>query len=228
MDELEKIFDKAKKIKLTSLEKEKMRSFITSVIKKRQAGAIELIYFTFPFKRPVLVLLALFLIIASGAGISFAAERALPGDILYPVKIKVNEEIRGLISITDEKKVQWLTEVAERRIEETETLAKQDRLDQETQEAIEKNFEKRAEKIREKLETIDEKNNLDAAERVSQNLEDTLEKHREILERLSEEKAEAKEEIDSALENVKSLRDSVRKSREGFEERKRSRKARTD
>lgn len=210
-DKFEKIFKKGQEIKLDPSDKEKMRSFIISHAeksKKRQR------FYIFSVLRPVPLALSV-LVILGGAGVSFAAEKALPGDILYVVKVEVNEKARGFVAISDENKVKWLAKVAERRIEETETLAKENRLNPEAQEKIEKNFEEKTKKIQEKLQAIDDKNNLEVASRVSQNLENTLEKHREILEKLSEEKSESREGINSVLENVKSFRDSIRKSREG-------------
>src|SRR3989344_3388327 len=181
-DRLEKIFKKGQEIRLNPSEKEKMRDFVISYARKntkRQTFSI------FSVLRSVPAILS-FAIIFGGIGISFAAERALPGDILYPVKVKVNEEARGLLAFSDEKKVKWLMAVAERRIEETETLVKENRLDSATKEKIEKNFEEKTKKIEEKLKSIAEKNNSVEAEEVSRNLENALERHEGVLKELSE------------------------------------------
>ena len=217
-DELEKIFKKGQEIRLNSSEKEKMRDFVISYARrntKRQTFSI------FSVLRSVPAILS-FVIIFGGIGISFAAERALPGDILYPVKVGVNEEARGLVAISDEKKVKWLATVAERRIEETEMLVKENRFDSASKEKIEKNFGENTKKLEEKLRSIAEKNDSERAEEVSRNLEDALERHEEVLKELSEERSESREEINSVLGNVKSFRESIKQSREGSE-RKRKR-----
>ncbi|OGF52381.1 hypothetical protein A3I27_02390 [Candidatus Giovannonibacteria bacterium RIFCSPLOWO2_02_FULL_43_11b] len=216
-DRLEKIFKKGQEIKLNPSEKEKMRDFVISYAKKNTKRKTFSIFSVLRSAPAILI----FTIVFGGVGISFAAEKALPGDVLYSVKTNINEEVIGLLTVSDENKVKWLAKVAERRIEETETLVKENRFDPAAKEKIEKNFEQKAKKIKEKIQAIDEKNNLDAASMASQNLENTLEKHREILEKLSEEKSESREEIDSVLENVKSFRDSIRKSREGSERKRR-------
>ncbi len=56
------------------------------------------------------------------------AEQAVPGDILYPVKVRVTEEIRGSLNISSYEKVAWETERLERRISEARLLAKEGRL----------------------------------------------------------------------------------------------------
>ena len=217
-DELEKIFKKGQEIRLNPSEKEKMRDFVISYARrntKRQTFSI------FSVLRSVPAILS-FVIIFGGIGISFAAERALPGDILYPVKVGVNEEARGLVAISDEKKVKWLATVAERRIEETEMLVKENRFDSASKEKIEKNFGENTKKLEEKLRSIAEKNDSERAEEVSRNIEDALERHEEVLKELSEERSESREEINSVLGNVKSFRESIKQSREGSE-RKRKR-----
>lgn len=52
-----------------------------------------------------------------------AAERALPGDMLYPVKIKINEEVRSSLATSPYEKIEWETERLERRITEAQLLA---------------------------------------------------------------------------------------------------------
>ncbi len=211
-NELEKIFKKGQEIKLNPSEKEKMRDFIISYAKRNKERKTFSVFLIFKSVPAILSLAVIF----GGIGISFAAERALPGDILYPVKVGINEEVRGLLAVSDEKKVKWLATVAERRIEETETLVKENRLDESAKEKIEKNFEEKTQKIQKKLQEISEKNKSEIAEEVSKNIEETIDQHEKILEKLSEEKEEAREKIDSLRENVKSFRESIKKSREDF------------
>ena len=51
------------------------------------------------------------------------AENTVPGDILYPVKVKFNEEVRGSLTFSPYEKVEWETERLERRISEAQLLA---------------------------------------------------------------------------------------------------------
>ena len=56
------------------------------------------------------------------------AEKTVPGDILYPMKIRVNEEVLSQLSFTPYKKVAWETRRVERRIAEARVLAKEGKL----------------------------------------------------------------------------------------------------
>ncbi len=61
-------------------------------------------------------------------GIPALAERTIPGDILYPVKVQVTEEIRGSLNRGSYEKVVWETTRLERRISEARQLAEAGRL----------------------------------------------------------------------------------------------------
>ncbi len=69
-------------------------------------------------------------------GIPVLAERAVPGDILYPMKIRVNEEVLGTFSGSGYEKVAWETERLERRIAEARLLAKEGRLTESRQQEV--------------------------------------------------------------------------------------------
>lgn len=74
----------------------------------------------------------LFLIV----GIPFVAERAVPGDMLYPVKVQFNEEVRSSLSLSPYAKVAWETERMERRISEARLLASEGKLTDEAQNQV--------------------------------------------------------------------------------------------
>ncbi|MDO8183372.1 MAG: hypothetical protein Q7T49_00080 [bacterium] len=66
---------------------------------------------------------SLILTIALGAGISQAAEGAIPGDILYPLKTKVREPVeRILVSKTPTAQASFETKLVERRLNEAEQV----------------------------------------------------------------------------------------------------------
>ena len=62
-----------------------------------------------------------------------AAERAIPGDVLYPVKVRFNEEIRSSLAFSPYQKVEWETARLERRISEARLLADSGRLTSEVE-----------------------------------------------------------------------------------------------
>ena len=71
-----------------------------------------------PSLAPALAMLLLF----SAMGVSYAAEGTVPGQLLYSVKVRVNEPARGAFALTPEAKVVWETEQLKRRIEEAQIL----------------------------------------------------------------------------------------------------------
>lgn len=56
------------------------------------------------------------------------AERSLPGQMLYPVKLRFNEELRGAFVSSPYQKIEWETERLERRLAEARLLADSGRL----------------------------------------------------------------------------------------------------
>ncbi|MBV9159582.1 MAG: hypothetical protein JO019_03245 [Candidatus Kaiserbacteria bacterium] len=68
------------------------------------------------------------LVLTIGVGTSYAAENALPGDVLYPIKIHVNEPVVGALATSDSAKADWNTQLVERRLGEAEQLAAEGKL----------------------------------------------------------------------------------------------------
>ena len=93
--------------------------------------------------RPIAAVLVLGLFVSS-AGISYAAENALPGDLLYPIKTQVNEPVQGALAISSAAKTAWAMDVAGTRVEEAATLAAEGRLSPVTQQELQINFEQHA------------------------------------------------------------------------------------
>ena len=84
---------------------------------------------------------ALVLVLVFGSSVSYAAENALPGDVLYSVKTYLNEPARLALATNAEAKAEVQIELAERRIEEATILAAEGRLDDDTQENLAVAFE---------------------------------------------------------------------------------------
>lgn len=66
-------------------------------------------------------------------GIPLIAEKSLPGDTLYAVKVQFNEEVRSSLSFSSYAKVEWETQRLGRRITEARLLASEGRLTDEAQ-----------------------------------------------------------------------------------------------
>ena len=205
MDKYIKQFIKsAKDIKLEKEEKSRMRSILESYIfnnpvrdevvlrhnrhdwsKKslNNLAFLNVFHLKMPAK-PMPILLILTLMI--GGGFSAAAENSLPKDVLYPVKIEVNEKVRGWFATSPEAEAQWQTTLMERRLQESEKLAAEGQLDADTQADLESDFEVHAQKAREGIDQIDNDNEVEARADISSRLESSLKAHEQILLRLSD------------------------------------------
>lgn len=134
------------------------------------------------------IVLIVALLIAGGATVS--AENALPGDILFPVKISVNEKARALFALSDEAKAKVEVKLAERRLEEAAKLAAEGRLNADAGAQVELNFEEFADRVETRIEKMKVEGKANAALEATSNFEAALEAHKAILEKLVEIKAD--------------------------------------
>jgi len=66
---------------------------------------------------------SLSMLAAGGGALAYAAESAVPSDLLYPIKIAINEPIIGLLHRTPEAQAAWAVKKFERRLHEVRALA---------------------------------------------------------------------------------------------------------
>ena len=85
---------------------------------------------------------SLLVILLVGGSTVSAAQGALPGDTLYPIKISVNERVELALATTPEAKLQTEVRFAERRVTEAQALDAEGRLDADITKEIEKEFDK--------------------------------------------------------------------------------------
>jgi hypothetical protein len=135
----------AEDVSLTAAESARMRATLHSYTQMRpihaHAGPEHVVRsWSGIFAHPALALVAICAILGSSAGVSYAAESALPGDVLYPIKVAVNEPVRGALATTAKAKADWAIQVTGERAKEAATLAAEHRLDEQTQVALEHNL----------------------------------------------------------------------------------------
>lgn len=63
--------------------------------------------------------------------VPYVAEKAVPGDMLYAVKVNFNEEVRSTLALSPYDKVVWETERLNRRIAEARLLASEGKMTEE-------------------------------------------------------------------------------------------------
>jgi hypothetical protein len=86
----------------------------------------------------------------------------VPGDVLYPVKVRFNEEIRSSLSFGGYQKIAWETARVERRIAEARLLASEGKLTEEAQAAIEEEVQAHTEAAQKELAQLREDDEEDA------------------------------------------------------------------
>lgn len=164
------------------------------------------------FVPSMMILLVIMVSVSGGAVIG--AEKAMPGDVLYPVKLNVNEEIRGWLKISDEAKADWEIKMTERRLEEVEELADEGALNEEAREKIEASFESHAQRVQERVAKFRNKDNFNAAASVSLNFETALQAHEKILSKIADTKSDAGERVKPIRVKIQSkVRESARERR---------------
>lgn len=110
---------------------------------------------------PIFAVIALVALL--GGGTSFAAQGALPGDILYPVKVNVNEEVRAILAFSPQARATVDTERATARLDEAEKLAIKNRLSAGAKAQLEANFSRFAEMVKERLAAMPAEAKADVA-----------------------------------------------------------------
>jgi hypothetical protein len=137
----------AHEVSLSEAERARMRDTITAymAMKPVRTTHADTTYRAFSFLEiifsPRLVTLVLIgAILGSSAGVSYAAESALPGDTLYSVKTRIIEPVRGALATTPKAKKDWALQVADERAKEAATLAAENKLDAATQTELETSF----------------------------------------------------------------------------------------
>ena len=130
---------------------------------------------------PILVILGLLM----GGSASFAAENALPGDVLFPVKVHVNESVRGAVAVTPKAKAEWGIRLVERRLEEVEELATKIDVSEEVRQIASANLGEYTERVHGRIAKFEEDDDSDDAILTAGELADMLRTHEEVLAGLS-------------------------------------------
>lgn len=147
MHKLNNLKKEAEHIRLTSAEKSAMR---TNIFKGANAGAFSahkspyMFYSFFAHHMRVAVAGVLVFMLAGAGSVSAAAQGALPGDILYPIKVSVNERVEVALASDADAKSLVEVKLADRRVGEAQALLEQGRLDEETADSLGEDFDAHA------------------------------------------------------------------------------------
>ena len=206
---MEQFFQQLKDEKLSSKERLECRHSLIDFIKKHPAkNRVGVKTFT-----------SFIVLILTSASVSYAAEGALPGDILYSAKIYVNEQVVGTLSLSKETKARWAAKRAERRLEEAEKLASKGRLNANTRSIVEEGLKSSTDEVTARITQFKEAGNQQSGAEISSEFETSLRTHEQILKTLDEQdnNESETEEIAPILLNIRSRAREAAESREETE-----------
>lgn len=137
-----------KKASLSKNEKEGMLARLTEyTVQNPITSAKKMSWFNFA-NRPAYAFVLASIVIIIGGNISYAAADSLPGDVLYPIKIHVNEKVQGALKVTPKAAARWEEQKIEKRLEEVNKLVEKGKFDSVKREQVEKEVKKNVEIIR--------------------------------------------------------------------------------
>ncbi len=141
-------FTLASKICLTSKER--------VLCKERILKCTKILNFSwiFAWKKLSSLVASLLIVTLVGGSAAYAAEDALPGDLLYPVKIHVNEEVLTRFASTPYARAKMHARRAEKRLEEMEMLLSTSKITDEKEEKLREYFEEHIQKMNEVMNTL--------------------------------------------------------------------------
>lgn len=150
----EKIKKEAQNIRLSAEEKQAMRRALSAHMLSFPASPAPSPYARLFAPRALVPLLAAALVV--GGGTAYAAQGALPGDLLYPIKIHITEPVEVALAQNSEAKAKVEARLAERRVEEAQSLAARGELDATTTAELQTNFDGHAVHARALVEKVKE------------------------------------------------------------------------
>lgn len=187
--ETKNIFDAAASVALTEKERAVLRRVISAYVfehprrlqDERETRHSAWFVSWNMFLRPLPAALLATFLIGAGSSVSFAAERSLPGDMLWPVKVSINENVRLAVAFSPEAKAEWEARRVLRRIEEAEEMVRDVSFGTEARISIELHLDDHAERVRFRITKLTAKGKVQAAAELSSNFEAALRAHGSIL-----------------------------------------------
>ena len=126
-----KFFGKAQGLSLNQKDKDVLLSEMKSFMQDNPAEENSAFVIEPPIKKGIFSeifrvrifpIIASFVLVFSIGTPMYAAESSLPGEILYAIKVGINEQLRSFLSFSPTSKALWEIRKAERRLEEASML----------------------------------------------------------------------------------------------------------
>lgn len=168
-------------VSLLEEERNQIRESLLSYIDKTpaQSGGISFPQVRSPYTRWIVVAVVAGFIVAS-SGISYAASRSVPGDLLYPIKVGVNEKVMGYMAFSSKSKAEVQVDLAERRLEEAVKLQQGSDTDAQMWVDLRTNFNTHVATYESRVEKLKEVDEV-AAETIDKKFKASLEEHSSVV-----------------------------------------------
>lgn len=132
-------------------------------------------------KRKRMITAMLIAMFALSGGVSFAAQGSLPGDVLYPVKIHVNENIESVLAVGAEADAEVARKQLERRAEEAAQLHAEHRLNAEVKAELARDAAVHAQAYKKAEATLTSEGENATVLEVKTEMQTTINAHQEAL-----------------------------------------------
>lgn len=137
-------------------------------------------------KNKLAVSLAVVVIVAGTGGASAFAEKSIPGDLLYGVKVSINEPVAGIFAFSKEEKTEWKERLIERRLKEAQKLVSGNSLDEKIRLALEAKIKSHIDDFNLSANELAlEKGQFDHSSDLNIRLQASLEAYKDVLQSLS-------------------------------------------
>lgn len=198
---------------ITALQRTKMTSNERGRVKRALLNHIKMnpvtneavggrLSFAFVYSRPVMVAMIFLIVTLSAAGVCYAAESALPGDLLYPVKTGINEGVRSLVNVSAIDEANWQVERTDRRLAEMEQLTASDQLSAEAADQLSESISAYAEKVQQYAQEFAEAQQWEKAVSVNTRLESTLRVHGNLISAINAQNAESVSSVNQVMDTI--------------------------
>lgn len=128
---------------------------------------------------------ALLIAVLIGGGTTYAAEGAVPGDLLYPVKVEVNENVKSAFALSNEAEAELQARLAKERLEEAEELAARGELQGDAAADLRTRLQAHYENAEMRSGRAAADGNIETSAAVRASLEGTFRTYADILEELN-------------------------------------------
>lgn len=177
---IEKALARGRDVHLSVSEKEQVRKALLNTMEGKiqpMAPSRERRSYVFTSMWMVRMPVTIAIVLALSAGTSFAAHQTIPGDILYPVKIGVNEKVEILLAVSSKRVASVTSRHALTRLAEAEQLASEGKLDEVTKAVVETAFTQNVANLKENLKKIEGDGEYNVAADINAAFEEGLGNH---------------------------------------------------